>query len=134
MAQVSFCFPWELGSPRHGRWCADTYTPLPTLHVSLLPTPADVMATIWPREAAVARNEDYDLARRRKFPDGFIYFRYIIDLYMDADLPLNERVKLTAAVLNTLWDERFPAIAACSYEKRLPLGGGYQNRSVPWPR
>jgi hypothetical protein len=85
-------------------------------------------------EATVARNGDYDIARRRKFPDGFIYFRYVIDLYMDADLPLNERARLTATLLNHLWDERFPAIAACSYEKRLPLGGGYQNRSVPWPR
>ncbi len=85
-------------------------------------------------EAEVARNVDYDSARRRLFPDGFIYFRYLIDLYMDEDLPLSERVRLTAAVLDRLWDERFPAVAACSYEKRLPLGGGYQNRSVPWPR
>ena len=96
----------------------------------LLATPGDGP----PRcEAEVVRNPDYDPARRRRFPDGFIYFRYFIDLYSDDDLSLAGRAALVTAVLERLWDDGFPAVAACGYESRLPHGGGYKSRAVPWP-
>lgn len=83
-------------------------------------------------EADVVRNPDYDSNRRRLFPDGFIYFRYYVDLYMP-DLPTNAQARLVTAMLEGLWDWGCPAVAACRYEDRLPEHGGYRSTAVPWP-
>lgn len=83
-------------------------------------------------EMEVLRNEDYDSKRRLLFPDGFIYFRYVIDLYMP-DEPLNARADLVTRLLEYLWDSGFAAVAACSFEALLPEHGGYKSDRVPWP-
>lgn len=83
-------------------------------------------------EVSVVRNEDYDSQRRRQFPGGFIYFRYYVDLYMP-ELTTVEQAHLVAGVLAGLWEMAYPAVAACSYEDRLPQHGGYRSRGVPWP-
>lgn len=81
-----------------------------------------------PLEVVLIRNEDYDAKRRRLFPDGFVHFRYMLDLYLDeSDIP---RV---ARLLNALWDEGIPAVAACAFEDQLPERGGYRSRNIPWP-
>lgn len=83
-------------------------------------------------EVDVVRNADYDSNRRRQFPGGFIYFRYYVDLYM-ATLPTKEQARLVTTMLEALWDWGCPAVAACSYEDRLPEHGGYRSTAVPWP-
>lgn len=84
-------------------------------------------------EVEIRQNSDYDLARRKKFPDGFIYFRYVLDLYIEEASPA-AKAALIAPLLQTLWEWGYPAVAACSFETFLPQGGGYKNRSLPWPR
>src|SRR5688500_8406685 len=79
-------------------------------------------------DVAIVRNEDYDSNRRRQFPDGFIYFRYYIDLYVDV-LPREERAAAVSRALEGLWSWGFPAVAACDYEAALPHGGGYKSQS-----
>jgi len=83
-------------------------------------------------EAGIVMNEDYDPNRRRQFPEGFIYFRYYIDLYIDDSAKI-DRAEVVSNVLEGLWDWGFPAVAACDYEERLPHSGGYRSRAVPWP-
>lgn len=83
-------------------------------------------------EADIIRNEDYDPNRRRQFPGGFIYFRYYIDLYVDASASV-DRAEAVTDVLEGLWDWGIPAVAACDYEDLLPHNGGYRSRAVPWP-
>ncbi len=82
-------------------------------------------------EAEIIPNEDYDSNRRKQFPGGFIYFRYVIDLYLETPA-FNERAALVARLLEGLWAYGFPAVAACAFEDHLPHGGGYKSRDVPW--
>ncbi len=81
----------------------------------------------------VLPNEDYDSNRRRLFPDGFIYFRYTLDLYM-SEATIKQKAAITTRLLNLLWECGYPAVSACTYEHRLPKRGGYKSKSVPWPR
>jgi hypothetical protein len=83
-------------------------------------------------EVDVLKNEDYDSNRRRLFPDGFIYFRYTLDLYMSG-APLERKAKIVTRLIERLWAWGFPAVAACAYEDRLPKRGGYKSRAIPWP-
>ena len=81
----------------------------------------------------VLKNEDYDSNRRRQFPDGFIYFRYTLDLYLN-DAPIAKKAAIVTRLLKYLWEEDIPALAACAFEDRLPKRGGYKSRAVPWPK
>ncbi len=83
-------------------------------------------------QVEVVRNEDYDSNRRRQFPDGFIYFRYTLDLFM-SDATVARQAAVVTRLLKRLWEWGFPAVAACAYEERLPKRGGYRSRAVPWP-
>ncbi|NDJ60437.1 MAG: hypothetical protein GYB67_04885 [Chloroflexi bacterium] len=86
-----------------------------------------------PGEAALADNPDYDSNRRKRFPDGFIYFRYRIDIYSD-DQPVAVKAGYVGRLLESFWEQGFPAVAVCAYEDRLPERGGYQSQTIPWPR
>jgi len=83
-------------------------------------------------EVEVLKNEDYDSNRRRQFPDGFIYFRYTLDLYMNA-ASVKQKAAITTRLIERLWDWGYPAVAACAYEDRLPERGGYRSHAIPWP-
>lgn len=84
-------------------------------------------------EVDVLENEDFDSNRRRLFPDGFIYFRYVLDVYMP-DAPTAHKADVMTRLLKFLWDYGYPAVAASPFEDRLPKRGGYRSRGVPWPR
>jgi hypothetical protein len=83
-------------------------------------------------EMEVLKNDEYDSKRSHLFPDGFLYFRYIIDLYMP-DESVKAQAKLVSQLLKYLWDSGFPAVAACAFEAQLPHHGGYKSRRIPWP-
>ena len=40
---------------------------------------------------------------------------------------------LVARLLQLLWENGIPAVAAADYEDELPEGGGGKSRAVPWP-
>ena len=82
-------------------------------------------------EMEVIKNEDYDSNRRKRFPDGFVYFRYIIDLYMP-EATRSEQINLVRQLLEYLWDSGFPAVAASAFEAQLPEHGGYKSPNIPW--
>jgi hypothetical protein len=71
----------------------------------------------------VDRNDDRDDERAREFPDGFLHFRYVIDVGPGEPV---------ARLLRLLWDNGIPAVAA-SDDDDLPEHGGYKSRAVPWP-
>lgn len=83
-------------------------------------------------EVDILRNEDYDTKRRRHFPNGFIYFRCMMNLYL-AGLTETERVAVVGNLLDRLWSAGFAAVAACAFEDALPERGGYRSRAIPWP-
>jgi len=82
-------------------------------------------------EVVVVKNEDYDTHRRVQFPQGFLYFRYYIDLYMPED-GRKTQAALVGALLQELWDLGIPAVAASPFEDLLPERGGYKSRAIPW--
>jgi hypothetical protein len=84
-------------------------------------------------EVEIRRNKEADRIRAQEFPDGFLYFRYALELYPFPTVAHEERVSLAASILKLLWSRGWPAVAACDYEDELPNGGGYHNNSVPWP-
>ena len=83
-------------------------------------------------EVEVLKNEEYDSNRRRQFPDGFVYFRYTLDLYMSG-ATTTRKAAIVARLIRRLWEWGYPAVAACAYEDRLPQRGGYRSHAVPWP-
>jgi hypothetical protein len=84
-------------------------------------------------EVEVRKNKEASESRAREFPDGFLYFRYSLEVYPLPTARFEDRVALVTSVLRLLWSRGLPAVAACDYEKDLPAGGGYNNPSVPWP-
>lgn len=84
-----------------------------------------------PLEVEVIKNEEYDSNRRRLFPDGFVHFRYILDVYMNR-APRDAKVAAVSRLLDFLWSWGYPAVAAAPFEDRLPERGGYKSRRVPW--
>jgi hypothetical protein len=83
-------------------------------------------------EVDILRNEDYDTKRRQLFPDGFIYFRCVMNLYL-VWLTEAERIAVVGNLLERLWRAGFAAVAACAFEDALPERGGYRSQTIPWP-
>jgi len=95
---------------------------------------AGVRTILTPKaEVEIRKNEEFDKDRGRVFPDGFLHFTYALEVYPSAGTPRAEVVHLMASLLNELWAQTIPAVAACDYEAELPHGGGYNSPSVPWP-
>ena len=84
-------------------------------------------------EIEVRNNKEWDTFRAREFPDGFLYFRYTLEVYPFPATRHEDRVSLVANILNLLWSRGLPAVAACDMEQELPNGGGYNNSAIPWP-
>ncbi|HET8625927.1 MAG TPA: hypothetical protein VFL91_00805 [Thermomicrobiales bacterium] len=80
----------------------------------------------------VVANDEFDERQQRDFPDGFLHFRYAIEVYPRADAPHEAVRQLVARLLEYLWGRGIPAVAACDYEDELPFGGGYKSLAVPW--
>lgn len=83
-------------------------------------------------EMFVDDNDDAGLEDKAVRKRGFLFFDNVVEFYFAPRVDLNERVALVSAVLNDLWRRGLPAVAACDYEDRLPLGGGTAD-SAPWP-
>lgn len=83
-------------------------------------------------EVDVRRNDDFDPDARLAFPDGFLHFPYRLEVYVN-ETGSHEVRNGVASLLQRLWAEALPAVAACDYETTLPEGGGYGSRALPWP-
>jgi hypothetical protein len=83
-------------------------------------------------EIEIRNNPDADPVRARAFPDGFLFFRHALELDPFPATRPEDWVSLVGNLLRFLWSQGWPAVAACDDEDRLPFGGRYNNRSVPW--
>jgi hypothetical protein len=79
-------------------------------------------------EIDVEKNEDFDQARRSQSPDGFLHYRYYLDIEPIAGADRAAYVESIGQLLNRLWDSGCRAVAACDFEEDLPRGGGYEGR------
>ena len=84
-------------------------------------------------ELEIRRNEDRNDVLAQQFPDGFLHFHYVLELYPRSTPRREDEVNYVARLLQTLWSSGFPAVASCDYENELPHHGGYRDTSLPWP-
>jgi hypothetical protein len=80
------------------------------------------------------KNEQFDQEKIKRFPDGFLYFCYILEV--DKIDVGDDRIymKQLSQVLEFLWSIDTPAVAACDFEEQLTKNGGYRNELLPWPQ
>jgi hypothetical protein len=80
----------------------------------------------------VQKNDEFDSNEQSKFPDGFLYFQYILFIdFMDQGTEMY-CVAEVSKILHWLWNRGLSAVSSCDYEHLLPENGGYNSRNVPW--
>jgi len=102
-----------------------------TLDVSSGPTSSVIRNEIG--ELELRRNDDRNEVAARAYPDGFLHFCFVLELYARPTARHEDEVSYVATLLNRLWSSGFPAVASCDYENELPRHGGYRDASLPWP-
>lgn len=75
----------------------------------------------------VRRNDDFDRDRRLT-NDGFLFFRYYLDVDPASGVPRTSYIVAVAELLEALWRNGCRAVAACDFEDELPRRGGYNPR------
>jgi hypothetical protein len=80
----------------------------------------------------INKNEDFDVEKTVEYPDGFLYFEFIIDCE-STDFNKENFVEAISELLLSLWSKKVTAVAACDFEEILPLKGGYKSKNIYWP-
>jgi hypothetical protein len=78
-------------------------------------------------------NDEYDKLQEKIFPDGFLYFKFIIEIEIDESIETENAAKEIGQLLVYLWSS-YSAVAACDFEELLPENGGYKSLVAPWPK
>jgi hypothetical protein len=83
-------------------------------------------------ELSIRLNEEYSFVKEKRFPDGFLFFKFIVDIGF---ISTNSTIAIieVSKLLKWFWENDMPAIVACDYEELLPYNGGYKSKFVPWP-
>jgi hypothetical protein len=71
-------------------------------------------------EIDVEENDDFDAQKRLDPNDGFLYYRYYLDIDPVEGADRQEYVTAVAQLLMRLWQLGFKAVAACDFEDELP--------------
>jgi hypothetical protein len=71
----------------------------------------------------VIENDDYDELKKTDKEEGFLFYRYLLEVEPRLDLDINNAIEFVSKLLNYLWSLDYPATAACSYEDKLPNKG-----------
>lgn len=83
-------------------------------------------------EIHIDKNDWFDEAKSEVFPDGFLHFRYELDVFPQPSQLQKEHIHWLSRFLTSLWSKNIPAVAACDYEEFLPCKGGYKDGTIPW--
>ena len=76
----------------------------------------------------VVRNSDYDSSRISEWPDGFLFFAYLVEIHIEPRADVGTYRRNVGTLLDALWDRGLRAVAACDFEEQLPMQGGYRTR------
>ena len=76
-------------------------------------------------EIDVVNNEDFDENRRGQEPDGFLFYRFYLEMEPGEGVPSEVYIKSVGTLLGKLWAWNAKAVAACDFEESLPMKGGY---------
>lgn len=83
---------------------------------------------------SIIKNQDFDKVDQCSFPDGFLYFKFIIEVGFRGENLNVSYINFLSKLLNWLWVKGVSAVASCDYENQLLNNGGYKNESLPWPK
>lgn len=104
---------------------------LPNEEIEPVPTCLLIKSAVG--EIELRSNEEWNASTRGEFPDGFLSFRYVLELYPSLGVSREVEENYVSSLMNFFWSHGFPAVASCDYEDRLPYCGGYSDASLPWP-
>ncbi|MFN5539770.1 MAG: hypothetical protein ACK481_06925 [Candidatus Melainabacteria bacterium] len=84
-------------------------------------------------EILIIKNLSFDSVKRQQFPNGFLYYQQIIEVFPDETktVSLENQITLISKIIKYLWSEFIAAVAACDYEDKLPNNGGYRIGQMP---
>ncbi|EAZ92764.1 hypothetical protein [Crocosphaera chwakensis] len=74
---------------------------------------------------SVRTNDDFDENQREEFPDGFLYYRFFLDIEPLKDTDQKVYIETLSHFLESLWSLNYKVVAACDFEEELPRKGGY---------
>ncbi|CAN5249420.1 hypothetical protein BH11BAC6_BH11BAC6_03190 [soil metagenome] len=84
-------------------------------------------------EISIRKNDEYNQVLQKSFPDGFLNFRFIIDIGFNENNNLNDCVKMINKLLQWFWENNISAVASYDHEDLLVKNGGYKSKLIPWP-
>lgn len=76
-------------------------------------------------EIFIFNNGDFDEDKRNEGNDGFLYYKYYLEIEPTEDTNDRNYVLEISNLLTKLWNAEFKAIASCDFEDLLPRKGGY---------
>ncbi len=77
-------------------------------------------------EMDIKINDDFDLKKRSQFPDGFLYYRFYLDIEPTEGTLQENYFKSLSDLLESLWSLNYQVVAVCDFEEELPRKGGYK--------
>ena len=77
-------------------------------------------------------NGGYNAILEKVFPDGFLFFKYRLEISFEDNVNISFCVEMVGKILVHLWKEGVTAIASADYEETLPEKGGYKSYLIPW--
>lgn len=85
-------------------------------------------------ELILLKNSEYDILQQKNHPDGFLFFKYILDInFLNETENVDKAITTVNSILIFLWGNNISAVASCDYEELLIKNGGYKDLSIPWP-
>lgn len=78
------------------------------------------------------KNDDFDEQQRQDINDGFLFYRYKLEVQPNPNLGEENAVNLVSKILEHFWSKGVPATAACDYEDKLPRKGKYVPEEYQW--
>jgi hypothetical protein len=76
-------------------------------------------------EIFIFNNGDFDEDKRNEGTDGFLYYKYYLEIKPTEDTDDRNYVLEISNLLTNMWNTDFKAIASCDFEDLLPRKGGY---------
>lgn len=73
----------------------------------------------------IFNNEDFSEEKRNQEPDGFLFYRYYLEIEPRDGVEDSHYIDGIAKLLTGLWDNGLKAVASCDFEDELPRKGGY---------
>jgi hypothetical protein len=71
-------------------------------------------------EVDVVANEDFDESRAQRAKDGFLFYRYYLDIEPRSGVPEEEYVEAVRRLLTKVRSGDMRAVASCDFEDQLP--------------